>query len=48
MNIVFVIFDTLFQISDYKLYNKSEKIQSKNIIKNEIFLKRALIIIMQI
>ena len=45
MNIIFIIFDTLRLILNYKLYDKFEKMQLKSIIKNETFFKRALIII---
>ena len=48
MNIVFIIFDILRLISNYKSYNKSEKMLSKSIIKNKIFFERALTIIIQI
>ena len=48
MNIIFIIFDILYLISNYKLYNKFEKMQLKNIMKNKIFFKRALTIIIQI
>ena len=48
INIVFIIFDILRLISNHKSYNKFEKMQSKNIIKNKIFFEYALIIIMQI
>ena len=46
MNIVFIIFDILRLILGYKLYDKFKKMQLENMIKNEIFFKCALIIIM--